>query len=388
MKSTTLLCATVLFVALSLLASPAIGADKGSFSSQEKRLEEVEQKLDSAKAKVKKYKRKESTVLGEIHRINRTLSSRRKELKRAERSIRSLKKKIIKADSSVALMERERKALKARLATRLVAIYKMRGGGVLNVLFSVDAREPVSVARRHKYLSVIMDSDRVLLEKYDAKVKRLRAETEKLEKLRRSKEESRRVMIAKKSEAERLKRSKGSLLRKVKRQKDRSMKIATELEVAAKELQGLLEELRADRGGYAVSGFSRMRGKLPRPVKGRIAAKFGKVRHPRFRTVTFNNGIVIEAPTGKAVESVYAGKVVFTGWLKGYGQLMIVDNGGGFYTLYAYLDKILKERGDLVTEGMEIGLVGDTGPRDSSGLYFELRERGVPKDPERWLSKR
>jgi septal ring factor EnvC (AmiA/AmiB activator) len=264
----------------------------------------------------------------------------------------------------------------------------MRGGGALNVLLSVDAAEPVSVARRHKYLSVIMDSDRVLLEKYDAKVKSLKAETEKLEKLRKSKEKSRRVMHAKKSEAERLKRSKGSLLKKVKRQKDRSMKVAIELEAAARELQGLLEELRTERGGYALSGFSRMRGKLPRPVTGSVVAKFGKVRHPRFRTVTFNNGIVIKAPIGKAVRSVYAGKVVFTGWLKGYGQLMIVDNGGGFYTLYAYLDKILKERGDLVTGGMEIGLVGDTGPRDSSGLYFELRERGVPKDPMRWLSKR
>ncbi len=384
MKIITVLLALVLSIAA--FDSASVAAD--SFTKQEKRLEEVEQKLDKAKEKVKKYERKESTVLGEIHRINRTLDKRRRALKKAAVDIKSLKKRVVKADLKIRRIEAERDVQKRKLAKRLVAIYKMRGGGALNVLFAVDTTEPVALARRHKYLSVIMESDRVLLQEYDASLKNLQRETVKLKELRKSKESARRTMLASKSEAESLKRSKASLLRRVKRQKDRSLKVAKELETAAKELQVLLEELRTGRGGYASSGFSRKRGLLARPVEGRVVMSFGKVRHPRFRTVTFNNGIVIDAQAGKAVRSVYDGKVVFTGWLKGYGQLIIVDNGGGFYTLYAYLEKILKERGDVVQEGMEIGLVGDTGPRESPGLYFELRERGVPKDPLRWLSKR
>ncbi len=385
----------LLLLTFSVPVSISIGAGKAvaeigakSFTAQEKRLEEVEKKLERAKAKVKKFERKESTVLGEIHRINRKLAARRRELKRSERDIARLKKKITRAGIRINRIDKERGSLKRLLAKRLVAIYKMRSGGALNLLLTVDNVEPAGLSRRHKYLSVIMEYDRDLLYKYDTSLKSLRVETGKLKGLRKEKEKSRRIKLAKKNEALALKRSKSRLLGRVKRQKGRSMKIAKELEGAAKELQGLLEELRSKRGGYSASGFSHKRGTLPRPVKGRVVAVFGKVRHPRFRTVTFNNGIVIDAPAGMAVKSVYAGKVVFTGWLKGYGQLMILDNGGGFYTLYAYLDKILKRRGEVVAGGDEIGLVGDTGPRESPGLYFELRERGVPRDPLRWLSKR
>ncbi|MEK7774234.1 MAG: peptidoglycan DD-metalloendopeptidase family protein, partial [Deltaproteobacteria bacterium] len=84
--------------------------------------------------------------------------------------------------------------------------------------------------------------------------------------------------------------------------------------------------------------------------------------------------------------NVYDGKVVYVGWLKGYGQVMIIDHKGGYYTLFAYLSKVLKERGDAVKEGAEVALAGDTGPDSTQGLYFEVRHRGVPRDPLTWLA--
>ncbi|MBI5902681.1 MAG: peptidoglycan DD-metalloendopeptidase family protein, partial [Deltaproteobacteria bacterium] len=80
--------------------------------------------------------------------------------------------------------------------------------------------------------------------------------------------------------------------------------------------------------------------------------------------------------------------VVYVGWLKGYGQVMIVDHRGGYYTLFAYLSRALKERGDMVKQGAEIALVGDTGPDSTPGLYFEIRQKGVPRDPMSWLAAR
>jgi septal ring factor EnvC (AmiA/AmiB activator) len=129
-----------------------------------------------------------------------------------------------------------------------------------------------------------------------------------------------------------------------------------------------------------------MRGRLRLPVEGRIISSYGKVRHPKFQTVTFNNGIVIEARQGSVVKSVYDGKVAYTGWLKGYGQIVILDNGDGFYTLFAHLQKALKERGQEVKKGEDVGLAGDTGADGVAGLYFEIREKGIPRDPVPWFA--
>ncbi|MBE7414254.1 MAG: peptidoglycan DD-metalloendopeptidase family protein [Deltaproteobacteria bacterium] len=115
---------------------------------------------------------------------------------------------------------------------------------------------------------------------------------------------------------------------------------------------------------------------------------YSKVRHPKVNTVTFNIGITIESPLGQPVKNVYAGKVIYVGWLKGYGQVMIIDHKGGFYTLYAHLGKVLKDTGDEVESGAEVGLIGDSGPEGRPGLYFEIRQKGVPRDPMAWLSTR
>ena len=124
------------------------------------------------------------------------------------------------------------------------------------------------------------------------------------------------------------------------------------------------------------------------PVDGKVVSLYGRVSHPTYKTVTFNNGIVIEARVGSPVRSVYDGRVVYVGWLNGYGQVMIVDHGSGFYTLFAYLSDVLKQKGEAVERGVEIALVGDSGPRASGGLYFEIRQKGVPRDPMAWLADR
>ena len=137
---------------------------------------------------------------------------------------------------------------------------------------------------------------------------------------------SRKELTAKKRDAEAEKRKKGRLLARIKREKGRTEAMVDELTAAAEELTKLLKDLKAsDDIDISGGGFAAMRGRLDMPVKGRIVTSYGKVTHPRFKTVTFNNGIVIDAPAGTPVKSVHDGVVAYTGWLKGYGQIMIVD---------------------------------------------------------------
>jgi septal ring factor EnvC (AmiA/AmiB activator) len=108
-------------------------------------------------------------------------------------------------------------------------------------------------------------------------------------------------------------------------------------------------------------------------------------RQPRFNTVTVQKGIDIRASLGTEIVSVAPGTVVFAGWLKGYGNLVIVDHGDAYHSLYAHLDRLDVEVGMVVEQEEAIGLVGDTGSLKGAYLYFEIRKGGQAIDPLPWL---
>ena len=99
-------------------------------------------------------------------------------------------------------------------------------------------------------------------------------------------------------------------------------------------------------------------------------------------------GLVIDADSGTEVRAVYYGRVVFADWFSGFGQLIIVDHLDGYMSLYGYNRRLLRTTGDWVTPGEAIATVGDSGGQDEAGLYFEIRRRGQPVNPDRWLARR
>ena len=353
---------------------------------KEKSLEDVKRRLREQKESIESIERKETTILGELEAINRALVRKRGELRAVERSLKKLKKEIGETNHNIRKLERRRSELLDRLSLRLRAMYRMRKGGALGVLFSVDS--PSDLGRRHKLLAMIMDSDLNLVKDCEENLEDLRRERIRLVSLKAEREAKKKALKKSRLEAERAKKKKVRLLRAVKGEKKKHARLVKELEEAAEELKEVVERLRREEDLYGGSGFAALKGRLDMPVEGRVVSFYGKVRHPKFKTVTFNNGIVIEAPFGASVKSVYRGRVIYTGWLKGYGQVLIIDHGGGFYTLFAHLYRILKERGDVVARGEEVALVGDADTRTSPGLYFEIRQKGVPRDPMGWFAKR
>jgi len=372
---------------VSLFIFISIPAEAGKSVKESKELADVKRKLGRERHKVRKILRKESSVLLAINRLNRGIVRSGKELARLRGSRRKLEQDKKSATKKLRRIERETERERARIAVRLRAIYKMRNGEILAMAFSPGARDPIDIARRHKYMTVITDYDAAILDAYEAKLKARRVELDRLIALNRDLKKASARLLAKKSEQKRLKHDKVALLARVRREKASGLKVLNELEEAARELSGLIAKL--DKGKpQQFSGFGAMKGRLAMPVRGVIKSRYGKVRHPKFKTITFNKGIVISAPVGRHVKSVYDGRVIYTGWLKGYGQLVILDHGGGFYTLFAYLDKVLKRRGERVAKGEDVALVGETGPYSEPGLYFEIRKKGVPQDPVKWLARR
>jgi len=129
-------------------------------------------------------------------------------------------------------------------------------------------------------------------------------------------------------------------------------------------------------------GFGQMKGKLPMPTAGTLIHRFGT---PREAGGTLWKGLFIKAPAGQRVVSVGAGQVVFADWLRGFGNLIIIDHGEGYMSLYSDNETLYKKVGDIVKAGDIIAAVGNTGGNAETGLYFELRYRSQAFDPYRWL---
>ena len=127
--------------------------------------------------------------------------------------------------------------------------------------------------------------------------------------------------------------------------------------------------------------FESLRGKLNLPVRGEITNKFGAGRQDTGLTW---KGLFIKSNEGNEVKSVANGRVVFADWMRGFGNLIIVDHGGGYMSLYGNNQALLRKMGDTVKGGDTIASVGNSGGNDTSGLYYELRSRSKPFDPMSW----
>jgi septal ring factor EnvC (AmiA/AmiB activator) len=132
------------------------------------------------------------------------------------------------------------------------------------------------------------------------------------------------------------------------------------------------------------SPFEQLKGKLTLPVKGIVSNKFGTARPDS--TVLWK-GLFLRAAAHQPVKAVAAGRVVFADWLRGFGNLLILDHGKGYMSLYGNNETLYKQVGDVLHGGDTIAAIGNSGGNEESGLYFELRHEGQPMDPMKWLSR-
>lgn len=130
--------------------------------------------------------------------------------------------------------------------------------------------------------------------------------------------------------------------------------------------------------------FAELKGRLRLPVPGELAHRFGS---PREGGLTWK-GLFIRTPPGQPVKAIAAGTVVFADWLRGFGNLLILDHGRGFMSLYGFNEALLREVGDRVKGGEPVAQTGNTGGHSETGLYFEIRHEGKPLDPLEWVTLR
>ena len=131
------------------------------------------------------------------------------------------------------------------------------------------------------------------------------------------------------------------------------------------------------------SPFDQLKGRLTLPVKGEVTNQFGA---PRPDSTVLWKGLFLRTSSGQAVKAVAAGQVVFADWLRGFGNLLIIDHGKGYMSLYGNNETLYKQVGDMLHGGDVVAAVGNSGGNENSGLYFELRHESKPLDPMKWLA--
>ena len=134
----------------------------------------------------------------------------------------------------------------------------------------------------------------------------------------------------------------------------------------------------------AGAAFAKLKGLLRLPVRGELVGRYGS---PRPEGGPSWKGLFIRAPAGQEVRAVAGGRVVFADWMRGFGNLLILDHGQGYLTIYGNNESVLKALGDTVRTGDPVATTGASGGSADSGLYFEIRHAGRPFDPMSWVTR-
>lgn len=345
----------------------------------------IQKELQTQKERLERVKKKEHSVLEDIDSLNKRLDSIEAELRKYQRRIRQTGAEIKKVEDEIEVNRGELDKQKGWMRRKLRIMQRYGQGG--EMLYLLAASEDIAdLMRRWKYLERIAMYERSAIERYSDNLRRLDEKEKQLQGLRASLErDGERIKFTETSLAEK-KRDKDALLASVRGERESHEKMLRELQDASKRLLDTLRKLE-EKDTYEAKGFSALKGRLPWPVNGKVAIPYGSHNDPRFNTPVFRNGIYIETKDD-SVRAVSGGKVVFADWFKGYGNLLIINHGEGYHTLYANLAETFLKVGDIIKINETVGRVGESGVFNAPSLYFELRYKGKPLDPAQWLKRR
>ncbi len=350
--------------------------------------DEIVRKIDAKKVEVQAYTQKEAEIINHLDEIEHALNKSRREAATFKKDLGIVDKKIGKISRETQNLTKEIDETEAYASKRLVSLYKLNMLGKIHLLASAESI--YDMLSRKNAMERILEYDDRVLENYIEDKERLLTllkdlNIQKNQRLSLKKELQNKIRVMSR---EKTKRS--NLLTEIRDKKSLGLAAIEFLKQAAQALDQTIVTLHADKDNYLKTikkNFLKYKGLLKMPVKGKIILFFGPYKNPKFNVVNFSSGIEIRATRGAPIRTVSSGQVLYASWFRGYGNMIIIDHGGNYYTVYAHADELLKSKGDHVEMSEVIGTVGDSAAMTGSGLYFEVRHHGKPMDPLEWLSK-
>jgi septal ring factor EnvC (AmiA/AmiB activator) len=395
----TALLAGLMGVALAAPPATMAATRAQSAAAAQKQLQQTRQRIKALADEQKKIEAERNAAARELREADGQVARRQQALAATEAQLREQQSRLEALQARQAGLASSLSRQRAELAALLRSAHALGRNGQLKLLLEQDRMADLArVLAYHRYFerdrSARINGLTQELAALAAVGEQVRARQAELEQARDRQQEELAALAASKQERSRL------VARLDGRYRDRGARLAA-LGRDEKNTQALLERLRrlmaqAPKKPPAAPRARPGKGAAPRaadprlpvgpmrlPLAGTVLAGFGGTMPDGHRS----QGLLIAGTAGAQVQAVRAGRVAYADWLKGYGLLMILDHGGGWMSLYAFNDALLRNVGDSVEAGEAISTVGSSGGQGRPALYFELRRNGQPQDPKGWLQR-
>jgi len=373
-----ILCAIIfIFFSLDFLRAE----EKSSIESNNSQIQQIGKDLLEQQEELLSVDIKEKGILGEIERLEKEVVIHKRSLKELSSRIKEISYEIKGGQKRIQRLNESSSAARTYLKKRLIAFYKFGRSGYVWLLASSATLQEFQ--KTIKYMKAIMAQDKQVLDILDMQMRQVESELSRLKENVAKVEALKKVKNSRMALLEKYIEEKVFLLMKTHREKEFYAKAVKELKEATRALSETMMHLETkEKERMLPESFAKMKGKLPLPVKGKILRD---MKQFEFNPFMHRKGIYITGSPGEAVRSVFPGRIDYSGWFKGYGQLLIIDHGYHYFTVFAHLEEIIKEKGEAVSGGEVIGVIGDPGWQVGPGVYFEIRKGGNHLDPRRWL---
>ncbi len=376
---------------LHILTIDEISKDEDNFTRLEKVSEKIDKKIVKSKAEIKTCTEKEQSVLGRLNTIEQMVMGVRNRISNLRDELSILDERLTENLQLTDNFSKKITSLYDYAKKRLVALYKMNQLDTLSILVSADSLSDLFF--RKKALEMIYVHDEAMRNQLILEQAYLWELMEQLSFQREAKQELEQKLSAEINKLSEEKENRAQLLVKIRTKKSLEFAALEAFEQAAIYIEERIKRLEQDTIGskdeiyQPEKPFSAFKGLLKLPVNGRIILGFGPYRDKKLDVENFSNGINIQAEFGEPIHAVSDGRIIFSSWFKTYGNMIIIDHGFHFYTVYAHAQELFKAKGDEVKSREVIATVGDTGSISGPKLHFEVRHHGKPVDPAGWINK-
>jgi len=390
----------IIFFSILIFASLCIAENEAT--KTEKDLLKIKKEINQLDRNIKKNTEVKKDLSSELKQKEKKISKTKKELYKIKKKFKSNKKKIRKLNSQLFKLEKKIKIKKDLLSSRLYQAYTKGSPGYLQMY--LDGINPSQISRESYYIGYYSKQQDIEIKAIKKSYKEIEVTKKltnktlkKIASLKKRKEKNaKKLQKQKKEKAKVIKKINKKLFsQKKKKQKliQNEKKLTTIFKALIKKIKADAtkkpsKKIKADNESIPDSkfdgiNFKKLKRKLKLPVKGKIIHKFNSKRKD---TGVAWKGLFIKAKEGSEVYAIAAGKVVFSDWIKGFGNIIIIDHGKGYMSLYGNNSSLLKESNDIVNGGSVIAIVGNSGGNSTNGLYYELRKNSKPFDPIKWTT--
>lgn len=353
-------------------------------------LDRIRREIEAHRAQSKQLGSQEKQVLKKLSGIDKDIDLSRSYLKKLAEQEDNIDGQI--GDLRVMIGGREIVLTQQEeaLGGRLRQMYKRDPKYTWEIFLGAESID--DAITRYQFMKLIAAQDADLIGEFRQSKRALEIETVKLAESLQEVSELRESRAQETAQLQRSKRQRQNVLAGIRSEKSKHAKAIEDLEAAQAELQALIDDIirrgTANKDLPPTGEFAAMKGRLLWPVGGKIIRGFGKHTHPKYGTVTMNNGVDIQAPAGAPIVAVATGVVEFVDWIDAFGKCVILNHGGGYYTLYAHVASTMVSQGQKVGRGQAIAEVGDTGSLEGYVCHFEVRMGRRALNPTEWLGKK